>query len=143
MRRSALVAAGTVALLLLLLSLLHGLLPPSLTRLGDPVLSVTCHRLPERSIRLPWGVTGLCARCTAFWSGLAAGALLSVLTGRAPVKIGISFLMLLPMIIDGSMQYLGVYNSSGPLRIVTGLVCGLGFAFVLAALSTRGGRIEA
>jgi uncharacterized membrane protein len=139
MRRSALVVAGSLALLFLLLSLLTPVLPGSLTSLSDPVLSVTCHRLPGRCIDLPWGESGLCARCTAFWGGLAVTAAAVLVAGRSPVGPAPAFLMLLPMVVDGSMQHLHVYESPDIVRIATGVLCGAGLAFLAAALSSGRG----
>jgi uncharacterized membrane protein len=141
LRLSVLIIAGTLSLVLLLLSLLTPLLPGNLTRVTDPVLSVTCHRLPFRSLLLPWGITGLCARCTAFWAGMTVGVAMALVTGRRILGLSAAFLLLLPMILDGSLQYLGLYESSSTIRVLTGASCGLGLASILAALSTKRGGI--
>lgn len=98
-------------------------------RLGS-ILSTTCHRIPERCIPLPWGASGLCARCTAFWAGIAVTAALP----RAPLR-RIPFLvqaaMILPMVADGSMQLAGLYESTLLLRTATGLLAGAGASFVV------------
>ncbi len=141
LRLPVLIAAGAVSLVLLLLSLLTPLLPESLSRSTDPVLSATCHRLPARSLQLPWGITGLCARCTSFWAGVTAGVAIVLVTGRKILGIPVAFLMLLPMILDGSLQYLGLYESSNALRVMTGASSGFGLAFILAVLSSKRGKI--
>ena len=140
LRLSVLIIAGTVSLVLLLLSLLIPFLPESLSRSADPVLSAACHRLPSRSIQLPWGVSGLCARCTAFWGGVTAGVAMILLTRRKALGLPVAFILLLPLILDGSLQYLGLYESSNTVRVVTGASCGLGLASILAALSTKRGE---
>ena len=96
----------------------------------DPVLSASCHRMPSRCIALPWGVSGLCARCTALWLGLAAGILLMY---RPMIRIPFwtGFPLLLPLIADGLLQYHSVYESSNLIRSVTGLAAGFGIAVII------------
>jgi uncharacterized membrane protein len=103
------------------------------------LLSGTCHRIPERCIALPWGTSGLCARCTAFWAGMALLAALPELTRR---RIGFpaSVLMLVPMTADGLMQYAGLYESTLLLRIVTGSLAGAGFSLLLLGLADAVGK---
>ena len=92
-----------------------------------------CHCRPDRSfyyrgIRFP-----LCARCT----GDLAGIVLAAMTGWL-YRPGIAMLvlMLLPMILDGTIQLLTAYESTNPRRFVTGLLFGYAGA-VLFALSCR------
>lgn len=98
-------------------------------RLGS-LLATTCHRILERCIPLPWGTSGLCARCTAFWAGMALAAALF----RSPLR-GIPFpvrvAMILPMAADGSMQLAGLYESTLLLRISTGILAGAGVSLLL------------
>ncbi len=96
----------------------------------DPILSATCHRLPERCIQMPWGTSGLCARCTAFWFGLAVGiSFMYPNTIRIPFWIGVLFLI--PLIIDGVVQSETAYESSNILRTLTGLTAGTGISILI------------
>lgn len=96
----------------------------------DPVLSATCHRMPARCITLPWGISGLCARCTAFWLGLATGILMMYRpTFRIPFWAG--FPLLLPLIADGLLQYHSSYESINIVRSVTGLAAGFGISVII------------
>lgn len=96
----------------------------------DPILSATCHRLPERCIRMPWGMNGLCARCTAFWFGLAIG-ISFMYPGiiRIPFWTGVMFLI--PLIIDGVVQSVTAYESTNMLRTITGLAAGAGISILI------------
>ena len=92
-----------------------------------------CHCRPDRSfyyrgVRFP-----LCARCI----GELAGILLAVLIGW-PYRPSITMLglMLLPMVLDGAVQLLTVYESTNPRRFVTGLLFGYAGA-ILFALSCK------
>lgn len=96
----------------------------------DPILSAICHRLPSRSLRLPWGYSALCARCTAFYSGVAAGTLLMYRPAvRVPFWAGIP--ALLPLAVDGLLQYHNVYQSGNLFRMLTGLAAGLGISVLV------------
>lgn len=123
--------------------MLAGSLAGPLVRPGgafDDALSLTCHRQPGRCLPLPQGRTALCARCTAFWGGVAAGALLLRRRHRS-VPFWVGFPMVLSMIADGTIQRLCDYESTNAMRTATGLAAGLGVTFILlgAGLAGRSG----
>lgn len=103
----------------------------------DPVLSALCHQLPDRSFHLPWGVSGLCTRCTAFWFGLAVGSPLLYLASWRP-GFWTGPLLILPLVADGLLQAWTEYTSSNLVRILTGFMAALGIAVL--ALGNPPGR---
>ena len=105
----------------------------------DPVLSASCHRMSFRCIALPWGISGLCARCTAFWMGLSAGILVMY---RPMIRLAFwtGFPLLLPLIADGLLQYHSMYESSNFLRSVTGLAAGFGISIIILGRTIRTNR---
>jgi len=123
-RRVLALVLGIPAALLLGLSLARPILRDAGNSV-DPLLSATCHRLPERSLQLPWGTCGLCARCTAFWSGVAAGSVL-LLRPRLRPPFWSGFLLVLPLVADGLLQQHTSYESTNLLRVLTGFPAGLG-----------------
>jgi uncharacterized membrane protein len=123
-RRILALVLGIPAGILFLLSITRPLLGEA-GDVVDPLLSATCHRLPSRSLHLPWGVSGLCARCTSFWFAMAAGSILLLRPGlRPPFWSGL--LLFLPLVIDGLLQKYTAYESITVLRVLTGLSAGLG-----------------
>ncbi len=73
----------------------------------------------------------ICARCTAIYIGLLAGILAFLLLPRlkevaARWLLGIAAL---PMLIDGLTQLAKLRESTNSLRVETGLVVGIAFAF--------------
>ncbi|MCK5065756.1 MAG: DUF2085 domain-containing protein [Candidatus Fermentibacteraceae bacterium] len=96
----------------------------------DPILSATCHRLTERCIQMPWGTTGLCARCTAFWFGLAVG-ISFMYPGIIRIPFWTGVLFLIPLIIDGVVQSVTPYESTNVLRVLTGLTAGTGISILI------------
>jgi len=114
-------------------SLVHPLLDRGpAVRLGA-ILSTTCHRIPERCIPLPWGTSGLCARCTDFWAGMAFAAAL-VRSPLSSLPFPIRAAMILPLVADGVMQLAGLYESTLLPRSATGVLAGAGFFLMLAGM---------
>lgn len=87
-----------------------------------PLLGMTCHRLPHRSFS--WA-PGLCARCSFFWIGILASSLLMFFR-RIPGTIYLGLFLIAPMVIDGSLQLIGLYESTNIIRLITGLSAGIG-----------------
>jgi|GEM_PF-1105053 len=125
-------AAAAFPAAMFLVSVTWPLLPHAVARPVGSFLSLTCHRLPSRSILLPWGLCGLCARCTAYWLGTAVFILFPPPVARRGVRSLLTGLaLLLPLVIDGALQYAGLYESTNVLRVATGLLAGAGTAVLL------------
>ncbi|MCD4847035.1 MAG: DUF2085 domain-containing protein [Candidatus Aegiribacteria sp.] len=105
----------------------------------DPILSATCHRLPERCIQMPWGTSGLCARCTAFWFGLAVG-ISFMYPGIIRIPFWTGVLFLIPLIIDGAVQSVTAYESTNILRVLTGLTAGSGISILIFGRMRNSGK---
>jgi len=134
-RRALALAIGIPAAVFFLMSVTRPLIGEAGSPV-DPVLSATCHRLPSRSLHLPWGLTGLCARCTSFWFAMAtAPALLYHLKRRPPFWTGL--LLFIPLVVDGLMQKYTPYESTNLLRVLTGLTAGTGIPFLALGESGR------
>lgn len=121
---------GVPAGLMFLFSIARPVMMGSSGDLIDPVLSATCHRMPSRCINLPWGISGLCARCSAFWLGLAAGVVL-MYSHLRKIPFWAGFPLLLPLIADGLLQFHSSYESSNVIRLITGLAAGSGISAII------------
>lgn len=93
-----------------------------------------CDQLPTHSFFIGGYQICLCARCLAIYSSLLIGGLLlAYLRKRRPVK-ALAFwtwiLFALPMAIDGGTQFPGWRESNNALRVITGLLFGLGTAWL-------------
>lgn len=119
-------ASGALALLSLVY-VLGSLFDPPLLR---PLMRISCHRMPRRSLHFVWGTGGQCARCTGFWLAafLSSGVLY---IRRMPGTIRTGLLLLLPMLVDGTAQFLGFHESTNPVRLLTGAAAGLGLVVLL------------
>lgn len=88
-----------------------------------------CHQRADRSFRYwngrPFPV---CARCTGELMGMAT-AICTVWVGYPPLWV--LLVMLLPMVVDGTIQLLTSYESTNGRRLVTGILFGYAFAVLL------------
>jgi uncharacterized membrane protein len=94
-----------------------------------PLLKLTCHRLPERSFS--WA-PGLCARCTFFWTGVLVSSALMFFR-KLPGSLAAGLFMIAPLVVDGSLQFAGFYQSTNTVRLITGLLAGTGVCLLFEA----------
>ena len=88
----------------------------------------SCHQMPERSFFFRGYQFPLCARCT----GIALGHLLAFLFAPFhPFRQKISILMI-PLAVDGTVQYFSKYESNNKKRFISGFL--YGFAFTSTVL---------
>ena len=84
---------------------------------------VNCHQIASRTLFINGNEMPYCARCFGIFVGLMLGAMLSlyiVLDLKAWYILG----ALAPMGVDGVGQLLGFWESTNPLRLVTGALAG-------------------
>lgn len=82
-----------------------------------------CHGIPERCLCVGSRRLPICARCT----GIAVGCILGivyVIIFPSTVSVA-SLFLLLPLIIDGSGQLVGLWNSTNLRRFFTGVPAGI------------------
>ena len=84
-----------------------------------------CHQLPERSYFINGYQFPVCARCT----GIIIGELFSLLFFTLNYSISFKYLLLsmIPMLLDGTIQYKTSYISTNLKRTTTGILFGFGF----------------
>ena len=87
-----------------------------------------CHRKPERSFFINGHQFPVCARCTGFYSGLAA-FLIYIYFFKLTYDLNLfifSIILLIPTAIDGFTQFFGLRESNNTLRFITGFIGGIG-----------------
>ena len=82
-----------------------------------------CHQMPERSFFYKGYQFPLCARCTGLVIGYLMGILIYFLK---IINWEIAILLCIPLVIDGGSQYLKWRLSNQRLRLITGILCGIG-----------------
>jgi uncharacterized membrane protein len=101
------------------------------------VLGLFCHQLPERSLVISGVQFPLCIRCTAMLLG--AGAALVYLVTRMPLpSAGLSFIMILPTVIEMSATGMGWTESTNWIRGVNGSLTA--FFFLIGSMVWLAGR---
>jgi uncharacterized membrane protein len=89
-----------------------------------------CHQLVERSFFLNGNQMPFCTRDLGIFIGLVIGIGLAF-SGRLRIGLKLSLLLLIPMALDGGAQLISSYQSSNAIRMATGLVAGIGLAYLL------------
>jgi uncharacterized membrane protein len=92
-----------------------------------------CHRQKDRTIEFFGLENYLCARCLGIFFGIISGAIMSIFFQS--ISYVFITLMVIPLIIDGSTQSLELRTSSNPLRLVTGVMFGVGFTLLIFCAS--------
>ena len=82
-----------------------------------------CHQMPERSFFYKEYQFPVCARCTGLILGYFLGILIYSLN---VIDLKIAILLCIPLVIDGGSQYLKWRMSNQVLRLLTGVLCGIG-----------------
>lgn len=100
---------------------------------------VPCHRRPERSFSWRGRPFPVCARCTGIGVGYASLVGFAVF-GVPTHAVVPGLLLLLPAALDGGSQALGWRRSNNALRLVTGILCGVGQVMVVAAFGLWSGQ---
>ena len=82
-----------------------------------------CHQMPERSFFVHGYQCPLCARCT----GLMIGYIMAIVTWHlVDIPPFCSAVICIPLVVDGATQYVHWRESNQILRLITGILCGVG-----------------
>ena len=98
--------------------------------------NIICHRKPERSFFIKGHQFPVCARCTGFYIALFIYFTYTYYNyvEYTPFKLVTAILLLLPAGIDGLTQFFEYRESNNTLRLITGLLGGLGLGILVKAL---------
>lgn len=81
-----------------------------------------CHQIPERSFFFRGHQFPICARCTGILIGYVIG-LIYIFFFR-DLHIILELILMVPLLIDGTGQYLGYFKSTNSRRLITGILAG-------------------
>lgn len=99
-------------------------------------VSFGCHQMPHRSFYYKEKQFPLCARCTGILIGYMVGIVWAAVAGY--FSIILSLLLILPLLIDGGIQYVIKKESTNTRRLVTGILAGVGTVFILCGIVVLG-----
>ena len=86
-----------------------------------------CHQRADRSFFLGGNEMAFCARCIGVWLGIFVG-LLCITFLEVPLDFRLAWVFLLgllPIMVDGGGQLLGLWESTNIVRLLTGLLAGV------------------
>ena len=86
-----------------------------------------CHARPDRSFYFRGKQFPICARCTGELVGMIV-CIPTLIFWSCP-SFGIVLLLMVPLIIDGSVQKLTSYESGNIRRLITGILFGMALVF--------------
>ncbi len=129
-RRSVGVIAimGAVIAIWNLLFLLPPVLPQNFAEPLFRFFGYICHQMPERSLHAYGAPMAVCSRCFGIYAGLLVGvAIYPVWRGAQntePISKVWLFLALVPIGIDWSLTFFGIWENTHLSRFVTGSILG-------------------
>ena len=101
------------------------------------LLNPFCHQYPTRSLWIWNRPFALCARCFAGYLGVLIACLFIWPSMGYGKRFIIGMALLLPGVIDPLVQLLTPYESTNILRVITGLMGGVGVFFLLYPKSLK------
>ncbi len=114
----------------------------NLTNISNPIykfFGYICHQMPSRSFYLENHSFAVCSRCFGVYAGLLFGFLtypfLRTIEEIEPLPRFWLFLALIPMGLDWSLGFFGIWENTHLSRFLTGLILGITCAvFIIPAL---------
>lgn len=88
-----------------------------------------CHGRADRSFFFNGHQFPICARCTGELIGILVSILIIIMCNNLPLIW--SIILIIPLIIDGSIQLLTKYESNNYLRVITGFLFGIGLCNIV------------
>jgi len=97
-----------------------------------------CHQNPERTFIIRGYYFPVCARCTGIYLGLYSTVTIYFLLNfdiTLPIIV-IAAIFLVPTSIDGLTQYYWSRESNNYLRLLTGIIAGIGLGILIGLFNT-------
>lgn len=92
-----------------------------------------CHGRADRSFSFHGKLFPICARCTGELCGILFGIPLFFLFGIPDLPLTV--ILLIPLVLDGTIQQIGIWESNQIRRLLTGIWFGLGLISVMGHIA--------
>lgn len=149
-----LVSATVVTLIVLLIVLAPLAAASGHSEIAEGIyrgFGIFCHQRPDRSYFIEGHKLAVCSRCTGLYAGFAFTLLIyplvrSLRSADTPPR-RVLFLAALPLVVDFSLTFFGIWENTHTSRLLTGALLGSVTVFFvmpgIADLSLRGLRLSA
>ena len=97
-------------------------------------LHYICHQAPSRSIWIGNYTLGICSRCFALYLSLLITGIVIYRNSYNKILWFIGILLIIPMVIDGLMQWFELGKSNNIIRLFTGILGGIGVGIIFFPL---------
>lgn len=110
------------------------------------IFSILCHQYADRSAHYYNEIFPVCYRCAGLYFGFFSSFLFILIKGRNSYfsitkKTGIFLaLFVLPWFIDGICNFFSLWSTSGALRSVSGMLCGIPLPLLLNFIQNNSGE---
>ncbi len=101
------------------------------------ILGLLCHQRPTRCFWIFESPMGLCARCFPFYLSLLVTSFFVLHTNTRKILWKWGFPLLIPILLDGISQQMGLRISTNFLRAITGLMGGVGIGILVFPIYFR------
>lgn len=101
------------------------------------ILGLLCHQRSTRSFWIFESPMGLCARCFPFYLSLLVTSFFVLHTNTRKILWKWGFPLLIPILLDGISQQMGLRVSTNFLRAITGLMGGVGIGILVFPIYFR------
>ncbi len=100
------------------------------------LINLICHRKPERSFFIKGHQFPVCSRCTGFYISMFSYFIYTYyfFVDYNIQLLSLAIIIILPTLLDGIYQLISNYESNNYLRLITGLMGGLGLGIIIKAL---------
>lgn len=95
-----------------------------------------CHRIPDRTFNIRGHYFPVCSRCTGFYLGAFSYFIYVYFfyVQYTIILIILAILMTIPTFLDGFTQLIGSRKSNNSIRLLTGILGGIGLGVIIKAI---------
>ena len=104
------------------------------------ILGKICHQYPSRCLYVFGSNMGLCARCFSIYLSILISSVFYLFLDinlKGYSRLIMASILITPLIVDGITQHLHLQTSTNFVRVITGLMAGLGISNILVPYYIR------
>ncbi|HNR25409.1 MAG TPA: DUF2085 domain-containing protein [Methanobacteriaceae archaeon] len=95
-----------------------------------------CHQIPDRTLKLFGHYLPVCSMCTGLYTGSIISFIFLYEMYLSQISFYLGIILIIPTLIDGYTQYIGLRMSNNTLRLITGFTAGVGLILILISFKS-------